>query len=110
MSQEEQNELSEASNKVVICADDVQAALQFWTNFNIEIPPSMKEAFDNFAADPTFANQQKVKLEVTKAISTTEHEAFSDEMFSKIRTECAEVAYKMAFDEQLEQALTVNKT
>ena len=69
----------------------------------------MKEAFDTFAKNPTFENQQKVKKEITTAISTSEHEAFKDEMFSKIREECGEEAYAMSFDEQLEQELTVNK-
>jgi hypothetical protein len=42
----------------------------------------LQDAFDLFAKDPTFENQNKVKLEICRAISQTDHEAFKDDMFS----------------------------
>jgi hypothetical protein len=110
MSEEKtQENLSEQPNKVAITPEDATAALDFWKHFNIPIPASMQQAFDNFVADPTFPNQERVKYEVTNAISTTDHEAFKDDMFEKIREECADTAYSMAFDKQLEETLTVDK-
>jgi len=105
----ETEEKKEDLNKVVISPDDCNAALDFWRHFNIPIPAEFQAAMDAFAADPSFANQQRVKLEVTKAISTTDHEAFKDDMFTKIREECAGVAYEMQFDKEFEETVAVKE-
>jgi hypothetical protein len=77
-------ELVEKDNKVVISAEDCNAALDFWRHFNIPIAPSLQLAMDSFSKEPTFENQDKIKLEVCRAIAETDHEAFKDEMFKRI--------------------------
>lgn len=105
----ENNESQEKQQSVVITADDCNAALDFWRHFNIPIPSELQSAFDAFANNPSLENQDKVKLEVCRAISETDHEAFKDDMFSKIVEECAAVTYDMQFDKDLEKTLTVEK-
>jgi len=99
----------EKDNKVVISPEDSNAALDFWKHFDIPIPASLQQAFDSFAQDPTFENQEKIKLEVCKAISTTDHEAFKDEMFQRIVEECSSVTFDMQFDQDFESTVTEKK-
>ena len=104
------NKTEEKDTTVAITAEDCNAALDFWKHFNIPINESLQEAFDTFAKEPTFLNQQRVKFEVCKAISQTDHEAFKDEMFEKIREECEAVTFEMQFERDLEATLsTENK-
>lgn len=100
---------TEKEKKVVISPEDCNAALDFWKHFNIPIPAELQAALDAFAADSSFANQEKVKLEVCRAISTTDHEAFKDDMFSKIVEECAGVTFEMQFDQDFEHTVEVKE-
>lgn len=99
----------EKEKKVVISPEDCNAALDFWRHFNIPIPDALQAALDAFAADSSFENQEKVKLEVCKAIATTDHDAFKDDMFSKIVEECEGVSFEMQFDKDLEAEITVKE-
>lgn len=109
MSNEQASPTAEKDKKVVISPEDCNAALDFWRHFNIPIPASLQGALDAFAADPSIENQDKVKLEVCKAISTTDHEAFKDDMFSKIVEECEGVTFEMQFDKDFEAEVTVKE-
>lgn len=93
-------------DKIVISAKDCQSALDFWRHFNIPIPAELQKAIEAFSEDPSFNNQEMVKYQVCKAISTSDHAAFKDDYFIKIVEECAAVAYSMSFDEDLEKSLT----
>ena len=101
----ENNVLKEITKNVAITPDDCGGAADFWTHFEIPMPVELKDAFANFAKDPSYANQQVVKLEICKAIGHTEHEAFKDEMFNEIVEECKNVSYDMGFDNALESTL-----
>lgn len=103
------NGLQEKENKVVISPEDCNAALDFWRHFEIPISAGLQSAMDSFAADPSFDNQQKVKLEVCRAISETDHEAFKDEMFKRIVEECAGVTFNMQFDKDFETTVSEKK-
>lgn len=105
-----ENALQEKEEKVVVSPEDVNSALDFWRHFNIPIPADLQSAVDAFAADQSFSNQQRVKLEVCRAISTQDHEAFKDEMFVKIVEECAGVAFKMDFDKEFEATVSNTET
>lgn len=96
----------EKEQKIVISPEDCNAALDFWRHFNIPISPELQGAMDAFAADPTFVNQEKVKLEICRAISTSDHEAFKDDMFSKIVEECEGTTYEMQFDKDFEATVS----
>lgn len=100
---EENTKSIEKEKKVVISPEDCNAALDFWRHFNIPIPADLQSALDAFTANPSYENQDRVKLEVCKAISTTDHDAFKDEMFSKIVEECAGVTFEMQFDKDFEE-------
>lgn len=100
---------TENENKIVISPEDTNAALDFWRHFDIPMPKSLQDAVDAFSKDVTFENQQRVKLEITKAIATTDHEAFNDEMFTKIKEECAAVSFEMEFDKDFEETATEQK-
>lgn len=102
---EEKNVLQEVSNKVAIEVEDCSGAAEFWKHFNVTMTPELKEAFDRFEKDPTFVNQQEIKLQICRAIGYTEHDAFHDEMFKEIVDECRNVVYDLSFDKSLEATL-----
>lgn len=106
--QNEQLAANEVDQKVAISPEDCNAALDFWRHFNIPIPADLQGAMDGFAKDPTWQNQEVVKLAICKAISETDHQAFKDEMFSKIVEETAAVSFDLQFDQDLEKTLDVN--
>jgi hypothetical protein len=102
----EKNALQEVLKTVAITPEDCSGAADFWTHFEVPMPQALKDAFATFAKEPTFENQQIVKLEVCRAIGYTDHEAFKDEMFTEIVEECRNVTYDMGFDKELEATLT----
>ena len=102
----ESNPLQEVLRNVAITPEDCSGAADFWTHFEVPMPPELKEAFAAFAKDPTYENQQLVKHQVCKAIGYTDHDAFNDEMFKEIVEECRNVTYDMGFEEAVEGALT----
>lgn len=100
---------TEQSKTVVISPEDCNAALDFWRHFNIPIGADLQKALDAFAADPSFDNQEKMKLEVCKAISMTDHDAFKDEMFKRITEECESMTFEMQFDKDFEAEVTIKE-
>jgi hypothetical protein len=99
----------ENDKKVLISPDDAKAAFQFFPEFGIPEMPGLKEAFDRFIASPTVENQDYLKYMLTKAISTTDHESFTDPSFKPIREECSRVAYEMGFDHDFEEVVGEEK-
>lgn len=99
------NALQEVSRKVVITPEDCAGAADFWTHFEVPMPDALKLAFENFTKSPTIENQDEIKLQITRAIGNSDHEAFKDEMFKEIVAECLNVEYDMAFDKSLEGTL-----
>lgn len=95
----------EKDSKIVISPEDCNAALDFWRHFNIPIAPGLQSAIDSFALDCSFENQERIKLEVCRAIAETDHEAFKDEMFAKIVEECSDITFDMQFDKEFETAV-----
>lgn len=108
-SETQSDALIEKDTKVVISPEDCNAALDFWKHFEIPITAGMQTAFDLFAKEPTFENQEKIKLEVCRAIAETDHEAFKDEMFQRIVEECSGVTFDMQFDKDFEATVTEKK-
>ena len=106
----ENNALQEVSKNVAITPDDCTGAADFWTHFEVPMTDGLKAAFATFCKDPSYANQQSIKIEVCKAIGYTEHEAFKDEMFNEIVEECKNVTYDMGFDSALESTLGTEET
>jgi len=66
----------------------------------------MVEAIEKFSTEPTLQNQDALKLEICRAISETDHEAFRDPTFQQIVQECAEVTFEMQFDKDVEKILS----
>lgn len=104
MSNKNQNEV-ESQNKVVLTPDDALAAYKFWTQFKIEPIPGLKEAFDKFAKEPSFENQQYLKYMVSLAISTTDHPCFKDAAFAPVAQECSKAAYELGFNYDFEEVV-----
>lgn len=102
-------EVQEKKNKIVVSPEDCFAGLDFWKHFNIPIPAALEQAMNDFKENQTFENQQRIKLELCRAISQTDHDAFKDEMFQKIIVETESVTYDMQFERDLEDTLTVPK-
>jgi hypothetical protein len=106
MAENKDNSFEKPQKEVVITAEDCRAALDFWNHFNIPIPEALQSAIDSFALSPSIETQDKVKLEVCRAISETDHEAFKDEMFSKIVEECSAVTFDMQFDQDVDNTFS----
>jgi len=102
MSNENQNE---NEKKVVITPDDAKAAFEFWNQYDVPVIPGLKEAFDRFCTSPTFDNQEALKYLVMKSIVTTDHEAFKDESFKPVLSECRDVYYEMNFEKDFENII-----
>jgi hypothetical protein len=102
-----ETKIEEQSNKVVVTPEDSTSALNFWPHFKVPLSDELKKSVEAFTATPSFENQELMKLEFCKAISGTEHDAFNDEMFTKVAEECKAIAYDMVFDQALEKTLTV---
>ena len=109
MSSQVDNKEEVVKDKVVISPEDANAALDFWRHFNIPIAPKLQGALDAFTAEPNYKNQEKLKLEVCKAIAAKDHEAFRDDMFAKIVEECEGTSFEMQFDQDLEEEVTVKE-
>lgn len=102
----ENNALQEVSRTVVVTPEDVAGAAEFWPQFEVPLSADLRTAFEQFIKNPTFENQKELKLQLTKEVSSSEHEAFHDEMFKDIREECRNVQYDMSFDKSLENQLS----
>lgn len=105
MSEENSNPNKEIQRKLVISPEDVAGGAEFWTMFEIPMEPDLRLAFDTFIKNPTIENQDMVKLSLSKTIAERKHEAFQDELFSKISEVCGKVYYEMKFKRDLEDAL-----
>lgn len=100
---------NEDVKEVVITPEDAAAAFEFWDHYQIPKIPELEESLNAFKANPTFENQTKILLAVTKAIGFTEHDAFKDELFAKIVPECRAKFADLAFDEEIRGMLTEDK-
>lgn len=100
------NPMKEVEKKILITPEDAQGASEFWTYFEVPMAAELKAAFENFIKNPTYENQQELKLLSVKAVGFTDHEALNDEMFKEIVEECRNVSYEMTFDKDLETTLT----
>jgi len=83
-------------DEIVITKQDMKNALAFWTALNIPVPHALKAAADKFESDPTVENQNWFKYQSLKAIAESNHPEFNDEIFSKVKLECAEKAFQMS--------------
>lgn len=104
--QKKDDSLQEVVRRVVITPEDCSGALEFWTRFEVPLSQELRDAFDAFMKEPTLANQDRVKYEITHAVAYTEHEAFKDEMFKEIVEECKSIYDELSFDKALEKTLT----
>ena len=99
------NLLEESSKEILITKEDVAAALDFWKHYKIPISEGLDAAVKAFEADPSFENQEKIKYYVCSAISTTDHPAFKDPMFTQILELTNEITFEMQFEKDLEESL-----
>jgi hypothetical protein len=108
-SNSENNSLKEVEDKLVLTPEDVQGAAEFWTQFEIPMPEELKKSIENFIKSPSIETQNEFKLQLTKTIGFSEHDAFKDELFQEIVEECRNVTYEMTFNKDLEKTLLDQK-
>lgn len=106
MSDKKELDVAVETPKVVISGEDCKAAADFWKHFEIPMPVELESALNAFEKDPTIRNQDEVKFHLCKAMVESNHEAFKDEVFTKILEECSQVTYQMAFERDLESTLS----
>lgn len=105
----EEKEKSLYLKEIVINAEECRGALDFWHNFKIPFPQPLIDAFQAFEKEPTIENQNALKYELCKTIATTDHSAFTDDIFSDVVDQCKRVAYNMSFDKEFEANMTVEE-
>jgi hypothetical protein len=91
--------------ELLITPNDVTAALEFWRQFDIPIPVELQAAVDVFIASPTLESQNELKFQILAAITQTQHEAFTDQSFEPVLTQCNEAYQQDLFIRELESAL-----
>jgi Lhr-like helicase len=106
MSNNSYNKNDQPESQVLVTPEECHAALEFWKHFKIPIPQSLADAVERFTNNPTLENQDILKLEICKSIAETDHEAFKVPMFEQIVQECANTAYNMQFDKDIEKVLS----
>ena len=101
----DKNSLKEIEEKLVLTPEDVQGAAEFWTQFEIPMPEELKKSIKDFVSNPSVQTQNEFKLQLTKTIGFSDHDAFKDELFQEIVEECRKVTYEMTFNKDLESTL-----
>ncbi len=92
-------EVYEPMKDVIISMQEIADAMAFWTHFKIEfvripgLPELVKELQGK--TDLTLDDVERVKYLICYEIANNPHEAFSDEMWSQIKAECAHVVSLM---------------
>ena len=105
----EKDSTLEPVKQIVITPEDCEAAFEFWDHFQIPKIPELDTALAAFKTDPSYENQQKILMAVTKAIAFTDHDAFKDEIFTNILPECRNTFNNLAFDEEMKKILSEDK-
>lgn len=109
MSENNPNPLKEINERLVLTPEDVQGAAEFWTQFEIPMPPELKAAVDKFVENPSLETQTEFKLQLTKTIGYSDHEAFNDELFQEITGACKDAAHDITFNKDLEKILSTKE-
>jgi len=96
----------ENKNLVVITPEDVQECSKFFQFFEIPVPTPLQSAIDSFCKDPTLANQNELKFQLSDIIMHSTHPVFQDEVFAQVKPENAAANDELVFERQLEAQLT----
>jgi len=95
----------ENKNLVVITPEDVQECAKFFQFFEIPVPTELQSAIDGFIKEPTLANQQELKFQLSDIIMRSTHPVFQDEVFAQVKPENALANDELVFERQLEAQL-----
>ena len=75
------------SKKLLLKVQDVAHILNFYGNFEIEIPSYLVLELGQFLEKPTAYRQNKIKLAQARAMVESSHPAFTDPMMAPIIAE-----------------------
>ena len=108
MSKENEKVTDEVKNKIAISAEDCANVKKYCNHFGVPITEGLDKALDEFSKNPTFQNQQEVKLEICKWILEGNHESFKDSLWDAPKKASEEVVFDLQFDRDLREELTQN--
>jgi len=94
-------EILNKEQKVTLTKEDMDAIVEMYNQFNIEIDPKFKEAIDNFKNDPTVENQQIVTLYTLKNQAELDHPVLRNKMFEAPSENARKIAQELQFERDL---------
>lgn len=100
---------SPEERRVVVNQEDVKNIEDFFNHFRIPIPDFLKTQLDKFKNSPesyTYDDQCLLKTELARAIASSDHELFKDELFTNVLNNCSKEWYDAQFNRDLEEALS----
>ena len=92
---------------MVIEPQDVECVYKFWDNFGFKMSDSLKDALENFKADPTIVTQRELRKQLTIATTAIKDEALA-ELFKPVLEACHEKAVEMQFEDDIDEMLQVD--
>jgi hypothetical protein len=107
--QETTSELKEVAQTVSISAEDLKHIRDFFTHFNIKMPATLSTALDAFAAEQSYENQDRIRIELAATMYEVDHPIFKDELFKSVIENSSRILYDARFGRQLEGELTPQK-
>ena len=104
-----ENIFEEKEKVVAISGEDCKNVRDFFTHFKIDLPPDLEDAMKAFEADKTYANQERVKTFLCKAMIESNHPLFKDELFAQVIDNSSKIVWEAQFAQSLETTLTEPK-
>jgi hypothetical protein len=98
----------EQQNKVVITHEDVKNVKDFFSHFNIPLAEYLTTTLNEIenAEEVTLELQDKMRINIARAIFESEHEIFKDDLFSEVIPNCEKAWFDAQFSQDFEDAMT----
>lgn len=95
----------EVENKVTCSAEDCDNFLNYEKHFKVPLGKDFEEALAKFRKDPSFENQNEMKLHACKWILTCRHESFKDPLWDTPKKTATKEMYDLQFEKDLKDLL-----
>jgi hypothetical protein len=99
----EDNTDESVKNKVAISGDDCGNVAKYCSHFGVPSSDELNESLAQFKENPTFENQQEVKLAICKWILSCQHQSFEDNLWDAPKKAAEQVVYDLQFDKDLKE-------
>lgn len=100
------NKNGEVEKKVTCSAEDCDNFLNYEKHFKVPLSDTLKDAIEKFRNDPTYENQEELKLEACKWILECDHESFKDSLWDTPKKTAEQEVYNLQFDKDIKEALS----